>query len=142
MLFRSRSVDGSPVRRHPAVGGRGPADDAGGGGRGLVLCFVQNLNYKDFKDQIKKSSTLKIERRIYIVGGILMVVAVWIIYFYSIINYESFVIKKYMLTTSGVLIAGLAIIGMCGIIYNKRKQTRTKEEKTYFSKIFRRNDPF
>lgn len=97
---------------------------------------MQNLNYKDFKDQIKKSSTLKIERRIYIVGGILMVVAVWIIYFYSIVNYESFVIKKYMLTTSGVLIAGLAIIGMCGIIYNKRKQTRTKEEKAYFSKYW------
>lgn len=97
---------------------------------------MQNLNYKDFKDQIKKSSTLKIERRIYVVGGILMVVAVWIIYFYSIVNYESFVIKKYMLTTSGVLIAGLAIIGMCGIIYNKRKQTRTKEEKAYFPKYW------
>ena len=97
---------------------------------------MQNLNYKDFKDQIKKSSTLKIERRIYTVGGILMVVVVWIIYFYSIVNYESFVIKKYMLTTSSVLIAGLAIIGMCGIIYNKRKQTRTKEEKAYFSKYW------
>ena len=97
---------------------------------------MQNLNYKDFKDQIKKNSTLKIERRIYTVGGILMVVVVWIIYFYSIVNYESFVIKKYMLTTSSVLIAGLAIIGMCGIIYNKRKQTRTKEEKAYFSKYW------
>ncbi len=96
-----------------------------------------DVSYSNFRDKIKKGLILKNEQRIYIVGGVFVVLTVWIWSFYSIISgVEKFKSMSYTFLLAVIFLAEFAVIGICGIIYNKRKQTRTKEEELFFSKYW------
>ena len=98
---------------------------------------MEDVTYKEFKSKIKNGSILRKEQLIYVVGGALIVVTVWLCYFYAIISdIERIISKTYMFVLVSILLVEFIIIGFCGIIYNKRKQARTKEEELFFSKYW------
>ena len=99
---------------------------------------MEDVTYKEFKSKIKNGSILlRKEQLIYVVGGALIVVTVWLCYFYAIISdIERLISKTYMFVLVSILLVEFIIMGFCGIIYNKRKQARTKEEELFFSKYW------
>ena len=98
---------------------------------------MEDVTYKEFKSKIKNGSILRKEQLIYVVGGALIVATVWLCYFYAIISdIERIISKTYMFVLVSILLVEFIIIGFCGIIYNKRKQARTKEEELFFSKYW------
>lgn len=99
---------------------------------------MEDVTYKEFKSKIKNGSILlRKEQLIYVVGGALIVATVWLWYFYAIISdIERLISKTYMFVLVSILLVEFIIMGFCGIIYNKRKQARTKEEELFFSKYW------
>ena len=99
---------------------------------------MEDVTYKEFKSKIKNGSILlRKEQLIYVVGGALIVATVWLWYFYAIISdIERIISKTYMFVLVSILLVEFIIMGFCGIIYNKRKQARTKEEELFFSKYW------
>lgn len=99
---------------------------------------MEDVTYKEFKSKIKNGSILlRKEQLIYVVGGALIVATVWLWCFYAIISdIERLISKTYMFVLVSILLVEFIIMGFCGIIYNKRKQARTKEEELFFSKYW------
>lgn len=98
---------------------------------------MEDVTYKEFKSKIKNGSILRKEQLIYVVGGALIVATVWLLCFYAIISdIERLISKTYMFVLVSILLVEFIIMGFCGIIYNKRKQARTKEEELFFSKYW------
>ena len=99
---------------------------------------MEDVTYKEFKSKIKNGSILlRKEQLIYVVGGALIVATVWLWCFYAIISdIERIISKTYMFVLVSILLVEFIIMGFCGIIYNKRKQARTKEEELFFSKYW------
>ena len=98
---------------------------------------MEDVTYKEFKSKIKNGSILRKEQLIYVVGGALIVATVWLCYFYAIISdIERIISKTYMFVLVSILLVEFIIIGFCEIIYNKRKQARTKKEELFFSKYW------
>ena len=98
---------------------------------------MEDVTYKEFKSKIKNGSILRKEQLMYVVGGALIVATVWLWCFYAIISdIERIISKTYMFVLVSILLVEFIIMGFCGIIYNKRKQARTKEEELFFSKYW------
>ena len=65
---------------------------------------MEDVTYKEFKSKIKNGSILRKEQLIYVVGGALIVVTVWLCYFYAIISdIERIISKTYMFVLVSIL---------------------------------------
>lgn len=96
-----------------------------------------DVNYRDFRDKIRKGLILKNERRIYVVGGVFIVVTAWIWSLYAIISdMKKFKCGSYIFLLGAIFLVEFIIIGISGIIYNKRKQIRTEVEELFFSRYW------